>query len=369
MPFCRPHRRARLGRLVTFRYLPRTPVGTVARRRLAVLLPIAALVLFCSCSTLPIRSDGPKGVYHRVKSGETLSMIARAYHVKLQDLAETNNISNPDQIAVDSVLFIPEVTEIVDDVLAAARTQDHRTPEVRTETPKATPSPSPSLPAPSAPAVKTPAPANAPAAKAPAAATTVTPAVPKPPAKPEASKTAVRAQAAAVEKPPSGPAREGEKGAARPVAAKPPAETGAARVSKPKEMEPKQETLQFDKERFIWPVKGKVVYRFGIQPNGMYSNGIRIAADEGEAVQAAAAGVVIFSATLKDYGETVIIKHDDEYATVYSHLGNRTVLKDTRVRRGERIAFLGPSSGQEETYLHFEIRYQTKPRNPLFFLP
>ena len=84
-------------------------------------LLIGAMLL--SCSGYPVRSDRSRGVYHRVKSGETLSAIARAYHVKLQDLAEINNISKPDQIETDSVIYIPDASQVVDDVITAARSQ------------------------------------------------------------------------------------------------------------------------------------------------------------------------------------------------------------------------------------------------------
>ena len=140
-------------------------------------------------------------------------------------------------------------------------------------------------------------------------------------------------------------------------------------IQPPKQDTGEREGIQFDKKRFIWPVKGKVVSQFGIQPNRMSFNGIRIAAGEGTAVQAAAGGSVIFSALLKDYGETIIIKHDDYYATVYTHLGIRTVREETQIKKGDRIAFLGKADGREEPYLHFEIRYKNKARNPLFFLP
>jgi lipoprotein NlpD len=143
----------------------------------------------------------------------------------------------------------------------------------------------------------------------------------------------------------------------------------AGQAVKKKESAEKSEEIQFDKERFIWPVKGKVISRFGIQPNRMNFNGIRIAAGEETAVQAAASGTVIFSAYLKDYGETIIIKHEDNYATVYTHLGTRTIREDVRVRRGDRIAFLGKAGEKEEAYLYFEIRHNNKARNPLFFLP
>ena len=140
-------------------------------------------------------------------------------------------------------------------------------------------------------------------------------------------------------------------------------------TAKKKETVEKAEEIQFDKDRFIWPVKGKVVSRFGIQPNKMNFNGIRIAATEEAAVQAAAGGTVIFSAPLKEYGETIIIKHEDNYATVYTHLGTRTVRGDARVKKGDRIAFLGKAGERVESYLYFEIRHKNKARNPLFFFP
>ena len=120
------------------------------------------------------------------------------------------------------------------------------------------------------------------------------------------------------------------------------------RTVKKKENVEKAEEIQFDKDRFIWPVKGKVISRFGIQPNKMNFNGIRIAATEEAAVQAAAGGTVIFSAPLKEYGETIIIKHEDNYATVYTHLGTRTVRGDVRVKKGDRIAFLGKAGDRVE---------------------
>ncbi|MEK7374411.1 MAG: LysM domain-containing protein, partial [Thermodesulfobacteriota bacterium] len=87
-----------------------------------ILLLLIGLTIL-SCAGYPLRSERPRGIYHRVKSGETLSAIARAYQVNLQDLAEINNISNPDQIEVDSVIFVPDASQVLDDVLTAARSQ------------------------------------------------------------------------------------------------------------------------------------------------------------------------------------------------------------------------------------------------------
>ncbi|MDD5167355.1 MAG: M23 family metallopeptidase, partial [Syntrophales bacterium] len=124
-----------------------------------------------------------------------------------------------------------------------------------------------------------------------------------------------------------------------------------------------------EKGRFSWPVRGKVSNRFGRQPNGMYYNHIRIVTREGAPVSAAGPGMVIFSAPLKEFGETVIVKHDQRFATVYTHLGSRVVQVDHRVRKGEQIGLVGKAEEKNEGYIHFEIRDHNKSRNPLLFLP
>lgn len=132
----------------------------------------------------------------------------------------------------------------------------------------------------------------------------------------------------------------------------------------------KQRTkLSFDRKRFIWPVKGKVVSRFGIQPNDMKYNGINIAAREGKPVVAAASGTVIHSSLLRYYGNTIIIKHRDSYATVYAYLKSRRVKVGDSVKKGQQIALLGKPENNSKPYLYFEIRRKNKARNPLFFLP
>jgi lipoprotein NlpD len=299
-----------------------------------------ASLMILSCSGYPIRGDRPHGVYHRVKSGETLSIIARAYHVDLQELAEINNIDNPERIEVDSVIFIPDANQILDDVMTAARSQ-------------------PSLTEPGAGQEST---------KTPKVVSKMEP--PKKEAAVEPKKQQERPQADVMVKDHAALSRAAAKDTtSRRTTGKPEAEKPADQPVMPKEDVGKADQIRFDKKRFAWPVKGKVVSRFGIQPNRMYYNGIRIAAGEGTAVQTAADGFVEFSAPIKGYGETIIIRHEDQYATVYSHLGTRTVQRETRVKKGDRIAFLGKGEDQGEPHFDFEIRYKNKARNPLFFLP
>ncbi|MBN2439655.1 MAG: M23 family metallopeptidase [Deltaproteobacteria bacterium] len=321
----------------------KTPLSTVFSccrpcRTIIGFLLIGLMIL--SCSGYPVRGDRPRGVYHRVKSGETLLSIARAYRVDLQELAEINNINSPDRIEVDSVIFIPDANQVLDDVMTAARPQPSPSAPGAVQKPKKTPKV----------VLKTEIPEKKVAAEPEKRQE-------QPPADVTVKDRAAFSRAAERDAPPPR------------TIVKPETEKTADQPVIPKEKGGKTEQLRFEKKRFAWPVKGKVVSHFGIQPNRMYYNGIRIAAGEGTAVQATADGLVIFSAPLKDYGETIIIRHEDQYATVYSHLGIRTVRGESRVKKGDRIAFLGKGEDQEEPYLHFEIRYKNKARNPLFFLP
>ncbi|MBP9650638.1 MAG: peptidoglycan DD-metalloendopeptidase family protein, partial [Syntrophaceae bacterium] len=130
-----------------------------------------------------------------------------------------------------------------------------------------------------------------------------------------------------------------------------------------------EEKVVMEKGRFAWPFRGEVKTRFGIQPNKTYHNWIKIACPAGTRVKAAASGTVIFSANLKDFGETVIIRHANDFATVYTHLSKRSVRTDQDVGKGQTIGHAGKTDEAGETYFNFEIRIKGKARNPLFYLP
>jgi len=120
---------------------------------------------------------------------------------------------------------------------------------------------------------------------------------------------------------------------------------------------------------FHWPVKGKVVKKFGIH-KGMKHDGINIKAPRGKLVRASYSGKVVFSSNLEGYGNTIIIQHKNSYATVYANNKVNLVKKGQRISRGQKIAKVGTSGGKSKTpYLHFQIRRWNHPRNPLFYLP
>jgi murein DD-endopeptidase MepM/ murein hydrolase activator NlpD len=121
--------------------------------------------------------------------------------------------------------------------------------------------------------------------------------------------------------------------------------------------------------QFQWPVQqGVVSSGFGIR-NGAMHDGVDIAAPAGTPVYAADTGVVIFSGTLHGYGNTVIIRHDDGYATVYGHNERNLVSEGTRVARGQEIGEIGRSGRTTGANLHFEVRRDNVAENPLAYLP
>jgi len=126
--------------------------------------------------------------------------------------------------------------------------------------------------------------------------------------------------------------------------------------------------IKFDRSRFIWPVDGKVMSGFGIR-NGRRHDGIDISAKSGTHIVAAATGQVAFSGRLSGYGNMVIIKHADNFFSIYAHNSKNLVKKGKKVKQGDLIAYVGQTGRATGPHLHFEIRNRQKARNPLFFLP
>lgn len=99
------------------------------------------------------------------------------------------------------------------------------------------------------------------------------------------------------------------------------------------------------------------------------NKGIDIAGNEGDPVLAASDGQVVYSGSgLRGYGNLVIIKHTDDYISAYAHNRQILVKQGQTVKRGQQIAELGKSDA-EVPKLHFEIRRQGKPVDPLKYLP
>jgi lipoprotein NlpD len=120
---------------------------------------------------------------------------------------------------------------------------------------------------------------------------------------------------------------------------------------------------------FIWPLaSGTLTSTFG--PRGRaFHDGIDIGAPPGTVVRAAREGAVIYSDTLRGYGNVVIVQHAGGYATVYAHNEENLVDAGTQVRQGQAVAKVGRSGRTSGPNLHFEIRKDNIARNPIYFLP
>ncbi len=116
-----------------------------------------------------------------------------------------------------------------------------------------------------------------------------------------------------------------------------------------------------------WPTTGQVIGRFG--SNGSLNKGIDINGQLGQPVNAAADGAVVYAGSgLRGYGELIIIKHSDTFVSAYGHNRRLLVKEGQRVKSGQQIAEMG-STGTDQVKLHFEIRQNGKPVDPLRFLP
>ncbi len=114
-----------------------------------------------------------------------------------------------------------------------------------------------------------------------------------------------------------------------------------------------------------WPARGDLIARYS-REKGV--NGIRIAAAPGTPIIATAAGEVVYVGEgLRGYGRLVILKHSDTYLSAYAHNRRILVAEGDRIGAGQQIAEMG-DSGADRTMLHFEIRVNGKPQDPLKYL-
>ena len=157
----------------------------------------------------------------------------------------------------------------------------------------------------------------------------------------------------------------GSKAAAKPVDKKPQVDSSKADASKTdtKADDSKPEMVAEPGIRLSWPAKGKVTQEFSES-----NKGINIAGKLGEPVTAAADGKVVYAGnSLRGYGNLVIVKHDNTYLTAYAYNKNLLVKEGDAVKKGQKIAEMGDTD-TNAVQLHFELRVNGKPVNPIPYL-
>lgn len=120
---------------------------------------------------------------------------------------------------------------------------------------------------------------------------------------------------------------------------------------------------------FRWPVNGRVIAGFGAKKGSEANDGIDISVPEGTAVKAAENGVVIYSGNeLEGFGNLILVRHSNGYVSAYAHNRENEVKKGDQVRRGQVIARSGRTGNAPAPMLHFELRKDSKPVNPVDYL-
>lgn len=122
-------------------------------------------------------------------------------------------------------------------------------------------------------------------------------------------------------------------------------------------------------QKFVWPVKGQIISKFGPISKGRNNDGINIKAAKGTPVKAADTGTIAYAGNeLKGFGNLILIKHTDGWVTAYAHNDTIKVRKGQNVTRGETIATVGATGGVSQPQLHFETRAGKKALNPQTYL-
>jgi len=281
---------------------------------------------------------------YRVQPGDTLYAIAFNHGVDYRDLAQWNHVPAPYRIYVGQELRFDAPPAIVSAEPApgspvvvpmqerSAATVAPLTPAAPPPRPVAPPPPPPKAQASSGmfetvPADQTPSP---------------------PPAPTQPTETAPPPKVVAANPPPPAP----------------PKTIAPVEVPKPPEAPPQ---LNAGGVNWRWPASGSVVGTF--VTGDQTKQGVDIAGNEGDPVLATADGEVVYSGNgLIGYGELIIIKHNANFLSAYGHNRKRLVQEGERVKAGQKIAEMGATAAARNE-LHFEIRKNGKPVNPLEYLP
>lgn len=123
------------------------------------------------------------------------------------------------------------------------------------------------------------------------------------------------------------------------------------------------------KVNFIWPVKGKIILKFGEISSGFHNDGINIESKIDKPVSASADGKIIYTGNeIPGFGNLVLIKHKNNWITAYSHLNRINYKSGYIVKKGEKIGTIGKTGNVNSPQLHFEIRRGKKAFNPIKYL-
>ncbi|HSD39706.1 MAG TPA: peptidoglycan DD-metalloendopeptidase family protein [Rhodocyclaceae bacterium] len=313
-----------------------------------------------SSSSAASAATGARSGYYVVKKGDTLYSIAMENGRSYRDVAAWNNIDNPAQIAVGQELRLqppeaPGASSSGTRPVIVPRIESH---PIDQSVPTATQSSSAAGSAASAlPAAGSTTSANA-------AGIVSEPRGGRVPYSDKAWKD-LQAAALAQSEPKAAPTSSSAPVTeVKPVVGSASAPLPAPANSAPAAVDNATKTSD-DGIEWSWPSVGKVIGTF----NDSSNKGVDIAGAIGDPVVAAASGKVIYAGSaLRGYGNLVIIQHAAQYTSVYAHNKEILVKENQSVQKGQKVAVMGDSDA-DRPKLHFEVRKQGKPADPLKYLP
>jgi murein DD-endopeptidase MepM/ murein hydrolase activator NlpD len=122
--------------------------------------------------------------------------------------------------------------------------------------------------------------------------------------------------------------------------------------------------------QFAWPVeKVRVTSYYGWRSSQRIHEGIDLGGPRGTKIFASESGRVVENGWLRGFGRVVIIKHDDVWSTLYAHLSASKVKIGQPVKKGQEIGTMGNTGRATGVHLHFEIRRNADPVDPIYYLP
>ena len=124
---------------------------------------------------------------------------------------------------------------------------------------------------------------------------------------------------------------------------------------------------------FSYPVHGRLTSPFGLRRHPMFKvvsfhSGVDLAAPYGTAIMASDTGRVIFNGWYGGYGKVVIVDHGMNYSTLYAHLSRASASRGQTIIKGQTVGYEGQTGYSTGPHLHFEVRKNGRPQNPLNYL-
>jgi len=272
-----------------------------------------------------IRGPATTAKAYSAQSGDTLTAIAKRFNVTLKALAAENDLKTTAAVKKGQKILLPDGYKDKGPIkTTTTRPAAPSTTVAQAPAPTETPVTTPSAPIPYRPGPSTPRPS------APVAAMPVNP-------------------------PPSAPTRPIIESSAAPTEA---------------------EIIASGKGRFSWPLRGEIISDFGVKGTGQRNDGLNIRANAGAPVVSAADGEIAYAGNqVPTFGNLVLVKHADGWVTAYAHLGTTDVKMRQQVSKGQQLGTVGSTGGVNEPQLHFEMRYaptvkdKARPVDPGLVLP